>query len=55
MSFHIEFEREDDVRRIADVPNIIGVFGYVATAKEEMKNAKALAARTLAACVEFTA
>ena len=45
MNFHIEFEREDDGRWIAEVPEIPGVLSYGATAQEAMGKAEALAER----------
>lgn len=45
MNFHIEVEREDDGRWIAEVPEIPGVLSYGATAQEAMGKAKALALR----------
>ena len=52
MNFHIEFEREDDGRWIAEVPEIPGVLSYGATAQEAMGKAEALALRSLAERIE---
>ncbi len=52
MNFHIEFEREDDGRWIAEVPEIPGVLTYGATAQEAMGKAEALALRSLAERIE---
>ena len=45
MNFHIEIEREDDGRWIAEVPEIPGVLAYGASAQEAIGNAEALALR----------
>ena len=42
MNFHIEIEREDDGRWIAEVPEIPGVLAYGASAQEAMGKAEAL-------------
>ena len=52
MNFHIEFEREDDGRWIAEVPEIPGVLSYGATAQKAMGKAEALALRSLAERIE---
>jgi predicted RNase H-like HicB family nuclease len=48
MNFHIEIEREDDGRWIAEVPEIPGVLSYGATAQAAMGKTEALALRALA-------
>ena len=52
MNFHIEIEREEDGRWIAEVPEIPGVLSYGATAEEAMGKAEALALRALAERIE---
>ena len=52
MNFHIEIEREEDGRWIAEVPEIPGVLSYGATADEAMGKAEALALRALAERIE---
>ncbi len=52
MNFHIEFEREDDGRWLAEVPELPGVLTYGATAEEAMGKAEALALRVLAERIE---
>ena len=52
MNFHIEIEREDDGRWIAEVPEIPGVLSYGATAQEAMGKAETLALRALAERIE---
>jgi predicted RNase H-like HicB family nuclease len=52
MNFHIEVEREEDGRWIAEVPEIPGVLSYGATAEEAMGKAEALALRALAERIE---
>ena len=52
MNFHIEIEREEDGRWIAEVPEIPGVLSYGATAQEAMGKAEALALRALAERIE---
>ncbi|MHB9117278.1 MAG: type II toxin-antitoxin system HicB family antitoxin [Burkholderiales bacterium] len=52
MNFHIEYEREDDGRWIAEVPEIPGVLTYGATADEAMAKAETLALRALAERIE---
>lgn len=48
MNFHIEYEREADGRRLAEVPDILGVLTYGAIADEAMAKAETLALRVLA-------
>ncbi|MGZ4992748.1 MAG: type II toxin-antitoxin system HicB family antitoxin [Methylobacter sp.] len=52
MNFHIEYEREDDGRWLAEVPEIPGVLTYGATADEAMAKAEILALRALAERIE---
>jgi predicted RNase H-like HicB family nuclease len=52
MNFHIEYEREDDGRWLAEVPEIPGVLCYGASALEAMGKAQALALRALAERIE---
>lgn len=52
MNFHIEYEREDDGRWLAEVPEIPGVLTYGATAEEAMAKAETLALRVLADRIE---
>lgn len=52
MNFHIEYEREDDGRWLAEVPEIPGVLCYGASALEAMGRAQALALRALAERIE---
>ena len=52
MNFHIEYEREEDGRWLAEVPEIPGVLTYGATAEEAMAKAEALALRALAERIE---
>ena len=48
MSFHIEIERVDDGRWIAEVPEIPGVLAYGASAQDAMGKSEALALRASA-------
>ena len=48
MHYNIEYEREEDGRWIAEVPELHGVMAYGATADEAMTKAEALALRVLA-------
>jgi predicted RNase H-like HicB family nuclease len=52
MNFHIEYEREDDGRWLAEVPEIPGAMAYGATADEAMGKAEALMLRILAERIE---
>jgi predicted RNase H-like HicB family nuclease len=45
MNFKIEFEREDDGRRIAEIPDVSGVMAYGATQAEASTKALALLAQ----------
>jgi predicted RNase H-like HicB family nuclease len=48
MSFTIEFEREDDGRWIAEIPELPGVLAYGLTREHALAVAQALALRVLA-------
>lgn len=48
MNYNIEYEREEDGRWIAEVPELPGVMAYGTTADEAMTKAEALALRVLA-------
>ena len=48
MRFEVEFEREEDGRWIADVPDLPGVVVYGATKEEALRAVEALALRVLA-------
>ena len=50
--FTIEYEKEDDGRWLAEVPQLPGVLAYGATADEAMAKAEALAFRVLAERLE---
>jgi predicted RNase H-like HicB family nuclease len=52
MKFTIEYEREEDGRWLAEVPELPGVLAYGATADEAMAKAEALALRVLAERLE---
>jgi predicted RNase H-like HicB family nuclease len=52
MNFHIEYEREDDGRWLAEVPEIPGAMAYGETADEAMGKAEALMLRILAERIE---
>ncbi len=49
MNFQIEFDREDDGRWIADIPDIPGVIVSGATKQEAESKVQALALRVIAA------
>jgi predicted RNase H-like HicB family nuclease len=53
-NFHIEFDREEDGRWIADIPELPGVLAYGATKEEAAAKAEALALRVLADRIEQT-
>ncbi|MGR8951980.1 MAG: type II toxin-antitoxin system HicB family antitoxin [Gammaproteobacteria bacterium] len=53
MNFHIECEREDDGRWLAEVPEIPGAMAYGATIDEAMAKAEALMLRILAEQIEM--
>jgi len=44
----VEFEREDDGRWLAEVPDLPGVLSYGATREEAVARVKALALRVIA-------
>ena len=52
MNFHIEYEREEDGRWLAEVPELPGVMAYGASADEAMSRAEILALRVLAERLE---
>ena len=52
MNFNIEYEREDDGRWLAEVPQLPGVMAYGATREEAMAKAEVLALRVLAERLE---
>jgi predicted RNase H-like HicB family nuclease len=52
MNFHIEYERENDGRWLAEVPEIPGAMAYGATADEAMGKAEVLMLRILAERIE---
>jgi len=47
MDFQFEFDREEDGRWIADIPELPGVMAYGASRGEAKANAEALALRVL--------
>ena len=53
MNYNIEYEREEDGRWIAEVPELHGVMAYGTTADEAMTKAEALALRVLAERLEM--
>ena len=52
MHFHIEYEREEDGRWLAEIPEIPGALAYGNTADEAMAKAETLALRVLAEQIE---
>lgn len=52
MRFHLECEREDDGRWLAEVSNLPGVLAYGTSADEAMAKAEVLALRVLAEQLE---
>ncbi len=48
MHLSIEYEREEDGRWLAEVPQFPGVLAYGVTAEDAMEKAEALALRVLA-------
>lgn len=48
MTFTVEFEREDDGRWLAEVPELPGVLAYGQSSHEAIAKAQALALRVLA-------
>jgi predicted RNase H-like HicB family nuclease len=52
MKFHIDCEREEDGRWLAEVPQLPGVLAYAATAEEAMGKAEVLALRVIAEQLE---
>lgn len=51
-SFAVEFDREDDGRWIAEIPNLPGVMAYGSTKQEALQRVCAVALRTLADGIE---
>jgi len=45
MNFHVEFDREDDSRWIADIPELPGAMAYGSTQEEARAKVEALALR----------
>ena len=52
MRFEVEFDREDDGRWIADIPQLPGVMVYGTTKEEAKARVEALALRVLADQIE---
>lgn len=52
MNLNIEYEREEDGRWLAEVPELPGVLAYGASAEEAMVKAETLALRALAERLE---
>jgi len=52
MKFHIDCEREEDGRWLAEVPQLPGVLAYAATAEAAMGKAEVLALRVIAEQLE---
>jgi predicted RNase H-like HicB family nuclease len=52
MNFTIEYEREENGRWLAEVPQLPGVLAYGASAEEAMTRAEVLALRVLAEQLE---
>lgn len=52
MKFHLECEREEDGRWIAEVPQLPGALAYGTSANEAMAKAEVLALRVLAEQLE---
>ena len=52
MRFHVEIDREDDGRWIAEIPDLPGVMAYGETREQAVAKAEALALRVMADRVE---
>jgi predicted RNase H-like HicB family nuclease len=52
VTFKVEFDREDDGRWIAEVPDLPGVLSYGATQEEAQARVQALALRVVAERLE---
>ena len=52
MNFNLDFEREDDGRWLAEVPELPGVLAYGAAAAEALAKAEILALRVIAERLE---
>jgi predicted RNase H-like HicB family nuclease len=53
VNYNIEYEREEDGRWIAEVPDLPGVLAYGTTVDEAMRKAETLALRVLAERLEM--
>ncbi|MBI2453964.1 MAG: type II toxin-antitoxin system HicB family antitoxin [Parcubacteria group bacterium] len=51
-SFHVEFDREEDGRWIAEIPKLPGVMAYGDTKQKAVRRVYAIALRTLADNIE---
>lgn len=54
MNFRIEYEREEDGRWLAEVPELPGVLCYGASADEAISRAQVLALRVVAEQIEHS-
>jgi predicted RNase H-like HicB family nuclease len=52
MRFHVEIDREDDGRWIAEIPDLPGVMAYGETREQAVAKAEALALRVMADRIE---
>jgi predicted RNase H-like HicB family nuclease len=52
MRFHLEIDREEDGRWIAEIPDLPGVMAYGETREQAVARAEALALRVMADRVE---
>jgi predicted RNase H-like HicB family nuclease len=52
MRFHVEIDREDDGRWIAEIPDLPGVMAYGENREQAVARAEALALRVMADRVE---
>jgi len=52
MRFHVEIDREDDGRWIAEIPELPGVMAYGETREQAVAKAEALALRVMADRIE---
>ena len=52
MNFHVEFDREEDGRWIAEIPELPGVMAYGVTQEEAKAKVEALALRVVADKIE---
>ncbi len=51
-TYHVKFDREEDGRWIADIPELPGVMAYGSTREEALANVEALALRVVAEQIE---